>query len=90
MSRRSLARLPRYLADRFDQFSDLFLTLHRIAGFDHLYNAARDMFAQNKPLEPMQRRLGGPKLKQNIHAIAVVVHHFLDATHLTFDPFQAL
>ena len=48
------------------------------------------MFAQNKPLEPMQRRLGGPKLKQNIHALAVVVHHFLDATHLTFDPFQAL
>src|SRR5688572_25278078 len=66
------------------QLGDLLPLIGLVAGADRELDAMGDVLAQNLFLDPAQRRAHGRDLRDDVDAVAVLVHHAGEAAHLAF------
>jgi hypothetical protein len=69
---------------------DLLPLLGLVARSDGVLNAMGDVIAQDLLFEPPEGGANGGNLRHDIDAVAILLDHARDATHLAFDPIQPL
>src|SRR6266545_1121925 len=76
-------------AQHVDELADLAPLLGLVAARDRVLDAMGDVILQNFLLGPPQRRAHRRDLRDDVDAIAVLLHHAGEPAHLAFDPAQA-
>ena len=69
----------------FLQGSAEFIDGSFVSTTDILRDTAFDMAGEKLTVKSVQCRLDGADLSQNVHAVALVVHHLADAADLPFN-----
>jgi hypothetical protein len=77
-------------AEHFHQLGHLLTLLARVAARDRVLDAMGNVIAEHLLLDLAQGSAHRPDLCHDIDAIAVLIDHAADATHLPLDPVQAL
>src|SRR5882757_6051351 len=75
-------------ADHVHQFRDLAALVGLVARRDRVLDAMGDMVAQDFLLDPAQRRPRRRDLRDDVDAVAVVLHHAGEAANLALYPVQ--
>lgn len=58
--------------------------------FEHLGDVGAQMILDEQLVERAERLLNGQRLRDDVHAVVLVVDHFLDAAHLAFEDLDAV
>ena len=74
--------------DHIHQFRNLAALVGLVAGGDRVFDAVRDMIAQDLFLDPAQSCACRGDLRHNVDAIAVGCDHLAKSADLAFDSFQ--
>lgn len=85
-----IRRLFGQASDHLNQFLDLGMLVDCIPARESTGYAVVDMVFEDLLLDLVQRGAHRLKLVQDVDAIAILVHHSPDASHLTFDAPQPL
>src|SRR5207249_999963 len=76
--------------DRVEQFLALLQRRFRIPGRESVGDTVVDVTVEHLEGEILERGVHGRDLSEDVDAVAIVLHHPLDAAYLSFDPVEPL
>lgn len=83
-------RLSVHTPDNLHQFRNLAALIGLVAAVDRVFHAMAHMILEDLFLHAAQRGAHRRDLGHDVDAVAVLLHHLGEATHLTFDAAKPL